>query len=202
MDHSQMDLKTRNIAIYKKLLQLFDDYILSSKLRILATARTPLGTEFPESLHITLNSGESVSATEMHELLQSNPKNFDMIKEALNWAVHATRPLTLSELSVAIALSRVQKESGTSGPDSQTDNYMMELLEEYMSFDLQKDLQFIIGKAIKVAGSKGNVHIMQDSFRKCFESFEGQYIPRFHELITQRCLSYMCGVLKHGGEIK
>ncbi|EXV00480.1 hypothetical protein X797_006542 [Metarhizium robertsii] len=120
MDQAQIQSKTGNVLMYKKLPELLDDHKLARKSKILATARTSFGAGFSESLRIALTSEEISSAAGVGDGTVSCLKG---------------------------------ESGGTGGPDSQTDNDMMQLLENSTSVHLLKDLQCIIGNAIKVAGS-------------------------------------------------
>jgi ankyrin repeat protein len=129
--------------------------------------------------------------------LAEQSREFDMAKEALNWVFHATRPLTVSELSVAIALSSICKGGKASELEPPAGEDAMKLLEDNISWDLRRDLQGIIGKVIKLVGSVDNVCLIHNTFRQYFENCKDLFVPGFHSLITQRCLAYISRVAKH-----
>ncbi|KAI0095689.1 hypothetical protein GGR51DRAFT_569360 [Nemania sp. FL0031] len=148
-------------------------------------------TQSKASLTQALNSMKSINSTgDLYRLLFKNIGDLSMVKEALNWVFHATRPLTASELSVAIALSSSHTLELSAGED------IMESLEDNISWDIRRDLQGIIGKVKRLAGSMSNVYFIHDSFRQYFVNCEDLYIPDFHSLITERCLSYILGITK------
>jgi ankyrin repeat protein len=141
---------------------------------------------------------QSIGSTDqVRQLLLSNLENFDKAKEALNWIFHATRPLTVSELSVAIALSSICKGGKASELELPAGEDAMKLFEDNITWDLRKELQGIIGKAIKVVGPMGNVCFINNTFRQYFECCQDLFVSEFHSLITQRCLAYISRVAKH-----
>ena len=141
---------------------------------------------------------QSISSTgQVCQLLLSNPENFDKAKEALNWVFHATRPLTVFELSAAIALSSICKGGKASELELLAGEDAIKLLEDNMTWDVRKEVQGIIGKAIKVVGPMGNVCLIRNTFRQHFECCKALFVPGFHSLITQRCLAYISRVAKH-----
>ncbi|KAJ2996860.1 hypothetical protein NUW58_g836 [Xylaria curta] len=150
------------------------------------------------SLTQTLEYVESIGSTDrVYELLLCNLENFSMAKEALNWAFHATRPLTVSELSVAIALSSIFKGDAGSKLEIPEGEDVTTLLEDNISWNLERDLQGIIGIAVQLVGTVDKVCIIDNSFRQYFESFKDLFIPEFHSRITQRCLAYISSASKH-----
>ncbi|KAI1133243.1 ankyrin repeat-containing domain protein [Nemania abortiva] len=150
------------------------------------------------SLTQALESMKSVNSIDgLYHILFESLENFSMAKEALNWVFHATRPLTISELSVAIALSSIYKRGETLDIEPAVGEDTMKSLEDNISWDLRRDLRGIIGKFIQLVGSTSSVELIHHSFRQFFMSHKDLCIPDFHSLITQRCLAYISGVTKH-----
>ncbi|KAI0437200.1 ankyrin repeat-containing domain protein [Xylaria telfairii] len=150
------------------------------------------------SLTQALKSMESIGSTDrVYKLLLENLENFDMAREALNWVFHATRPLTVSELSTAIALSSIFMGTERSELEPPPGGDIVEVLEDNISWDLQRDLQGIIGKIIKLVGSARNVYFIHNTFQQYFKKRGDLFIPGFHSRITHRCLEYISRVTKH-----
>ncbi|GAP86737.2 putative ankyrin unc44 [Rosellinia necatrix] len=149
-------------------------------------------------LRQSLTSMQSINSTdEAYKLLLVNFENSSMVKYALNWICHATRPLTISELSVAIGLSSLYKGGNLFEPDIAKDENFVNFLGDHISWDLRRDLHGIIGTIIQIIGSTDNVCLIHDSFHHYFKSRKDLYVADFHSLITVKCLAYISKITKY-----
>lgn len=159
--------------------------------KLLESTKIP-STRASLQLNVPIESMDQVFYT-----LLSNLENPEMAKEALNWIFHATRPLTVSELSVAIALTSICNEEKADEPMPKEAESRLTVLEEAISWDPKRDLQGLIGNVIKLVGNVGEVCLTHSIFRQYFESSKEFFIPQFHAKIARRCLTYMSTVTEH-----
>ncbi|KAI1080677.1 ankyrin repeat-containing domain protein [Whalleya microplaca] len=128
--------------------------------------------------HSNSHSSRAALAKELMPFISSSQQIFDMIvsryegkkleNQALNWVFHATRPLTVEELSVALAL----------GSDK-----------------LEEDLQGLFCGLLKVVND--HVYFAHPAFWEYLASREDLLTPHFHTLVTKTCLTYMEMVSKY-----
>ncbi|KAI1110439.1 ankyrin repeat-containing domain protein [Nemania sp. NC0429] len=104
-------------------------------------------------------------------------------KLALNWIFHAVRPLTISELAVALTL----------GPGPQDierpAKLVFEEIVENVSWDLVRDLDNSLGLCIKTIN--GRVMLADGTLRRHLEAHTDLIIPGFHGYIANQCLEYV-----------
>jgi ankyrin repeat protein len=160
------------------------------RVKLLESTKIP-STRASLQLNVPIQSMNQVFYT-----LLSNLENQEMANEALNWIYHATRPLTVSELSVAIALTSICNGEKADEPMLKEVESRLTVLEEAISWDPKRDLQGLIGNVIKVVGNMGEVCLTHSTFRQYFENSEF-FIPQFHEKIARRCLTYMSTVTEY-----
>ena len=100
----------------------------------------------------------------------------DMAKRALNWIYHAVRPLTVSELAVALVLD--------------SDNHLtVDMVTNTVSWDLWGDIGGALRSTVKVEGD--SVLLIHQTFRNYLSESSALLIPDFHSRITEMCLSYL-----------
>ncbi|CAK7228974.1 hypothetical protein SBRCBS47491_007090 [Sporothrix bragantina] len=145
-------------------------------------------------------------------LLVSRVKRSHQATMALQWVYHAVRPLTVSELSVALAISSLmivdKSEAGT--PSKQLTEKEGELsvantlvnttfafrepafndLIETVSWDLVRDLAGEMGPTVKIFNEQ--VTLVHHTFRTYLETNTSAIIgPAFHAAIAEMCLWYI-----------
>lgn len=101
------------------------------------------------------------------------------VHSALRWIVHAARPLTRSELAVAVAFEELGDQRAASP------------LDELVSSDIVNDLNQIIGPLFKVVDDR--VYLIHRSFRSFLtQGLEEKYLDAFnHNLVLTKCLQYL-----------
>ncbi|KFG81523.1 hypothetical protein MANI_118641 [Metarhizium anisopliae] len=115
-------------------------------------------------------------------------------KLAINWIFYAVRPLTISELAVALALGTdAEDHVGAAG------NPTFSEVAENVSWDLMKDLGDSLSLGVKIVD--GHITIASQTFRSHLETCVDTLIPGFHGYIADRCISYLSLCLTQAREI-
>ncbi|KAK8926828.1 Ankyrin-3 [Metarhizium anisopliae] len=115
-------------------------------------------------------------------------------KLAINWIFYALRPLTISELAVALALGTdAEDHVGAAG------NLTFSEVAESVSWDLMRDLGDSLSLGIKIVD--GHITIPSQTFRSHLETCVDTLIPGFHGYIADRCISYLSICLTQAREI-
>ncbi|KAK9439898.1 hypothetical protein VB005_04515 [Metarhizium brunneum] len=115
-------------------------------------------------------------------------------KLAINWIFYAVRPLTISELAVALALGTdTDDHVGAAG------NLTFIEVAENVSWDLMGDLGDSLSLGIKIVD--GHITIPSQTFRSHLETCVDTLIPGFHGYIADRCISYLSLCLTQAREI-
>ncbi|KAH0594693.1 hypothetical protein MHUMG1_07527 [Metarhizium humberi] len=115
-------------------------------------------------------------------------------KLAINWIFYAVRPLTISELAVALALGTdAEDDVGAAG------NLTFSQVAENVSWDLMRDLGDSSSLGIKIVD--GHITIPSQTFRSHLETCVDTLIPGFHGYIADRCISYLSLCLTQAREI-
>ncbi|RYP49672.1 hypothetical protein DL768_004668 [Monosporascus sp. mg162] len=98
----------------------------------------------------------------------------------LNWVFHALRPLTVSELAVALTLT---PSKGLAG------KLALEIISDELSSTVVRDLVNSMGTIIKLVNDE--VMLVHRTIRGYFEAQRTLLGPHFHELATGHCLMYL-----------
>ncbi|KID84086.1 Ankyrin repeat-containing domain protein [Metarhizium guizhouense ARSEF 977] len=115
-------------------------------------------------------------------------------KLAINWIFYAVRPLTISELAVALALGTgADDDVGAAG------NLTFSEVAENVSWDLMRDLGDSLSLGVKIVD--GHITIPSQTFRTYLETRVDTLIPGFHGYIADRCISYLSLCLKQARDI-
>ncbi|PYI36627.1 ankyrin [Aspergillus indologenus CBS 114.80] len=121
----------------------------------------------------------TLSTEEAFRMALNRSSNSHTVRLALNWIYHATYPLELAELSVAVALSNLVETDQEFG---------FEDLMEELSGDIGQELDEIMGFVIYLGQRKLFLH---RSFREYFAQQSQLYRADFHATITSACLRYI-----------
>ncbi|KAI0449761.1 ankyrin repeat-containing domain protein [Xylaria acuta] len=98
----------------------------------------------------------------------------------LNWVFHALRPLTISELAVALTLTLENQVE---------DRWDFEMICGELSLTTVQNLILSMGTILKIVASE--VMLAHYTIRDYFEAHESLLMPSFHALATICCLRYM-----------
>ncbi|KAM3488139.1 hypothetical protein MY3957_008582 [Beauveria namnaoensis] len=107
---------------------------------------------------------------------------------ALNWILHAARPLSISELAVALTLGPGPEEVEAA------EKLTFDMVVENVSWDLIRDLGDCLGLGVKIVG--GRIMLVHLTFRSYLEAHSDLLVPNFHGYMADRCLSYLSLCLK------
>ncbi|KAM3524743.1 hypothetical protein MY4038_007610 [Beauveria bassiana] len=107
---------------------------------------------------------------------------------ALKWILHAARPLSISELAVALTLGP--------GPEDveAAEKLTFDMVVENVSWDLMRDLGDCLGLGVKIVD--GRIMLVHLTFRSYLEAHSDLLVPNFHGYMADRCLSYLSLCLK------
>ncbi|KAI1752027.1 hypothetical protein F4782DRAFT_165933 [Xylaria castorea] len=98
----------------------------------------------------------------------------------LNWVFHALRPLTISELAVALTLT----------PDKLVeDNWDSEMICGELSSTTVRNLITSMSAILKIVA--GEVMLVHYSIRECLKAHTSVIVPNFNAFATTCCLKYM-----------
>lgn len=125
------------------------------------------------------------SAETAFESMIGNIRSSELAKQALNWLFYAVRPLSVSELAVALALTQNRSPSDNKLAGELT----FEVLIDNVSWDIMKELGSILGATIKIVDER--IMLIHDEFRDYLEHKSGILMPKFNATITEQCLNYL-----------
>lgn len=114
------------------------------------------------------------------DTIVSGLESSDTARRALNWIYHAVRPLTVPELSVALALGSSDEEAGT---------LTLEAIAQTVSWDLMRDLGDALGATVKVVDDR--VLLVHHTFREYLRTKNSLLLPDFHALIASKSVAYI-----------
>ncbi|KAI8947981.1 ankyrin repeat-containing domain protein [Xylaria longipes] len=98
----------------------------------------------------------------------------------LNWVFHALRPLTISELAVALTLTPEKQVGG---------EWEFEMISGELSLKTVRNLIIAMGTIIIIVADE--VTLVHYSIRDCFKAHKSLLLPNFHAFATTCCLKYM-----------
>ncbi|CZR69629.1 uncharacterized protein PAC_19529 [Phialocephala subalpina] len=104
----------------------------------------------------------------------------------LNWVFHALRPLTVSELAVALTLTPDKEVAGESALDT---------IGDELSLTIVRDLVSSMGTILKLVDDE--VMLIHHTIHDYFEAQRALLVPNFHALVTRCCLMYLSACSAH-----
>ncbi|KEY73072.1 hypothetical protein S7711_06145 [Stachybotrys chartarum IBT 7711] len=140
-----------------------------------------------EEIRSEPDSGNSSSEEQDSPGAARIPNRSNLVRKAINWVFHAVRPLSTTELAVALAL---EEHSFPPIPSSNADSRdeSSHILAEGVSWDILKDLGDRFTNMVKVVDD--SVHLIHPMFRAYLQNKAGILIPDFQAFITEKLLSY------------
>ncbi|KIW63768.1 hypothetical protein PV04_08746 [Phialophora macrospora] len=129
-------------------------------------------------MNLLLEPDARTTLVAMRKKVMDLPGSF-WVQSALRWIVHAARPLTRSELAVAVAFEELGDQRTASG------------LDELVSSDIVNDLNQVVGPLFKVVDDR--VYLIHRSFRNFLtRGLDEKYLDEFnHNLVLTECLQYL-----------
>lgn len=142
-----------------------------------------------EEIRSEPDGGSSSSCEEQnsHDATKTSNRP-NLARKAINWIFHAVRPLTTTELAVALALEEQSFPPNSSFNADSTDE-SSNILADGVSWDVLRDLGQSFTDMVKVVDDR--VHLIHPRFRAYLQKKVGILIPDFHALITEKLLSYI-----------
>jgi cytohesin len=125
----------------------------------------------------------TLSIEKVFDTMVSGLDDVEPAKQALNWIFHAIRPLTVSELAVALTLK-------PDPLDHRVDKQLtFDILIEKVSWDLMRDLGGLLETTVRIVNDR--VYFAHHTFHDYLKKHSNLLIPNFHASITEWCLSYL-----------
>jgi ankyrin repeat protein len=137
------------------------------------------------------SSAETVPNLFRYFLEENDERTSDWATRALSWIINSKRPLSLSELSIVVAIRY----------DMEKDKFFF--LEDEVLMDPESDLQRLFGGLIKIRNEEVSLaHTCFEKFLKanhklCCKDTSGRcpLCSNWHSIIARSCLSYLSMLL-------
>ncbi|KAK1252168.1 hypothetical protein MKX08_003355 [Trichoderma sp. CBMAI-0020] len=105
------------------------------------------------------------------------------MKVAINWIIHAIRPLGISELAVALTLNATPAVQGADN------NFTLDAIIDTVSWDLVRDMDSFFGPAIKIIND--HIFLIHHTFQEYLTKKNEVIMADFNATIVDRCLMYL-----------
>ena len=133
------------------------------------------------------------SIEKVFDTMVSDLKDVELAREALNWIYHAVRPLTISELAVALTLKPDPLD------DKVASHLTFDILVEKVSWDLMRDLGSLLETTVKIVNDR--IYFAHHTFHDYLENHSDLLIPHFHASIVEWSIHYLSLCSKYTAKV-